>query len=564
MDAFYQRFPVAKGEIRLLTVQRSPRVCSFQIARLGNNVPSYKAISYAWGDVSPARASEIQVCGEGDGEKARLPLSQTLADMLQSLLRDHPTVTVWVDAICINQADDTEKGVQVDQMGDVYSLAEQVVVWLGAATATSTAAFRFMETKRGLPWPDGWDALEKPELEGIDTVFLLLDRPWFRRLWVIQEVALSSNVVVACGTECIDFDDFETCVYAVWTFFEGLVDCYDDDETLLGLWGITRLLLLRSEFHAHGAVAWETLLQAASQRLATDSRDKVFAFRSLAAEGRPMPGTDYSANTQPEKVYTDTAIALLCHGESLDLLALAGKARNADSPLPSWVPDHRQFTWNEPFALADGMGCHAGGPFRASPTLSPCGLDLLIKSVDWVARTSSQFASGDVLHQQMVVREVVSWRPSFRQQLPETDWLSLLATSLIFGLDIDDQPADEEEYKQYFDEWYHWLMSSTSQVDLAMIKHNKFFRAIQPRVDTWRAFLSKQGYLGIGPPDVAVGDMLCVAPGCRLPLILRPTAKGPIQSPAVDMALISWCFLQGMMDGEALAIGGAFSHVCLR
>ncbi|KAK0751394.1 hypothetical protein B0T18DRAFT_387527 [Schizothecium vesticola] len=276
MDAFYQRFPVAKGEIRLLTVQRIPLVYSFQTARLGNNVPSYKAIPYAWGDVDPARATEIQVCGEGDGEKA-----------------------------------------------------------------------------------------------------------------------------------------------------------------LLGLWGITRLL--RSEFHAHGVVAWETLLQVASQRLVTDSRDKVFAFRSLAVEGRPMPSTDYSANTQPEKVYTDTDTALLCHGESLDLLALAGKARNADSPLPSWVPDHRQFTWNEPFALADGIGCHAGGPFRR-----------------------------------------------LRNSPPGTFCISRLLSkmSLIFGPDIDDQLADEEEYKQYFDEWYHQLMSSASQVDLATIKHNKFFRAIQPWVDT--------------------------------------------------------------------------------
>ena len=38
---------------------------------------------------------------------------------------------LWVDAICINQEDQTEKGHQVSQMRDIYKGADEVLIWLG-------------------------------------------------------------------------------------------------------------------------------------------------------------------------------------------------------------------------------------------------------------------------------------------------------------------------------------------------------------------------------------------------------------------------------------------------
>ena len=168
MEALYQKCPVSKGEIRVLTVRTAPRSSPaqhslrghFQILRFGEQVPVYTAISYSWGHATPARTTaadqkmEVQFPGgdvETESRSVSLPLSQTLTDLFHSLLRGHASATVWVDAICINQHDKIEKGFQVDQMGDVYSRADQVLVWLGTSTPASAAAFRFMQSKRNIP-----------------------------------------------------------------------------------------------------------------------------------------------------------------------------------------------------------------------------------------------------------------------------------------------------------------------------------------------------------------------------------------------------------------------------
>lgn len=49
----------------------------------------------------------------------------------QTFRHESEPITLWADAICINQRDDVEKSLQVAQMGRVYSAAESVIVWLG-------------------------------------------------------------------------------------------------------------------------------------------------------------------------------------------------------------------------------------------------------------------------------------------------------------------------------------------------------------------------------------------------------------------------------------------------
>jgi hypothetical protein len=88
-----------------------------------HNAPAYEALSYVWGD--PNRCASIDLGGNP------LALTQSLHDALTRLRHpDRPRV-LWVDQVCINQADVVERSQQVKFMNEIYKNADHVLVWLG-------------------------------------------------------------------------------------------------------------------------------------------------------------------------------------------------------------------------------------------------------------------------------------------------------------------------------------------------------------------------------------------------------------------------------------------------
>lgn len=91
-------------------------------------------------------------------------------------------------------------------------------------------------------------------------------------------------------------------------------------------------------------------------------------------------------------------------------------------------------------------------------------------------------------------------------------------------------------------------------------------QTVGSRVDEWMAFLTTEVSLCIGPPDVAVGDSVCVVPGCRLPLILRPDpeAEDEGREGVDEKVLLGWCHANGLMYGEGDDTGKEAVDVILR
>jgi hypothetical protein len=97
----------------------------------------YEAVSYAWGDP----ANKIDVLCDGK----IIMVTQNLKDaLLRFKLKDRSRV-VWVDAVCINQNDDVEKGSQVKLMERIYRNATRVCVWPGCTTAQMQPAFELID-----------------------------------------------------------------------------------------------------------------------------------------------------------------------------------------------------------------------------------------------------------------------------------------------------------------------------------------------------------------------------------------------------------------------------------
>lgn len=130
----YSYEPLQKplSEIRLVKVQAGKNdeeiVCSMQIYSLEEVRGTYTCLSYTWGTDAASKSITIN-------QKTYL-VRPNLWNFFHTARRYgcHGN-SLWIDAICINQSDEEEKGKQISIMGDIYQQAEKVIVWLGLTDA---------------------------------------------------------------------------------------------------------------------------------------------------------------------------------------------------------------------------------------------------------------------------------------------------------------------------------------------------------------------------------------------------------------------------------------------
>ena len=149
----------------------------------------YTALSYVWGDAT--QTTQIMV------GKRTLEVTKSLDSALRHLRDEMRVLNVWADGVCINQKDETgEKGRQVQQMGKVYETADHTVIFLGGCTAKNEETLSDVVASCEENTED-----RRPIIDQNGRSFLqdLLGRPWFRRVWVYQELVKSRDPWVQCG-----------------------------------------------------------------------------------------------------------------------------------------------------------------------------------------------------------------------------------------------------------------------------------------------------------------------------------------------------------------------------
>lgn len=100
----------------------------------------FKALSYQWGTPNNPGTAFIKSCSNDNASVATFSIGKNLESALRHLRYTSKPRTLRIDAIRINQNDNTEKAAQVIRMADIYSLAARVVVWLGPAAKGSDLA----------------------------------------------------------------------------------------------------------------------------------------------------------------------------------------------------------------------------------------------------------------------------------------------------------------------------------------------------------------------------------------------------------------------------------------
>jgi hypothetical protein len=194
--------------IRLLTLharasQYDPILCSISAYNI-EDAPPYTAISYCWGTPKPNwQGPNITV--NGIPTHVRMNLWAFLHYTgLKGWLLGFPGVYwkrhLWIDALCINQEDETEKADQVSMMGEIYSRAYSVCAWLGVQPNTDD----WLDWKTLWTWRTGFIHLPSAKTT--------TSNDFWNRMWVVQEVKSAKRLMFASGYRYVTAEQFKTTI----------------------------------------------------------------------------------------------------------------------------------------------------------------------------------------------------------------------------------------------------------------------------------------------------------------------------------------------------------------
>ncbi|KAL1646839.1 hypothetical protein SLS58_002974 [Diplodia intermedia] len=273
-------------ETRLLTIQpgegETDVHCTLHHVRFSER-PVYEALSYTWGGKEkPCRIE----CGEG----SELAVTRNCFNAIKRLRRAARSRTVWIDAVCIDQEDDAERGHQVGIMPSIYREATRVVVYLGEAADESDRAMDYIHLDK---WQDDWRKTVPPV-----AVQKLLERPWFSRIWVLQEVYMAKSVTVMCGEKSLPWEPY----------FRQLKD-WPSQNALVQ---VPQILNMRTDQWNKSTISRNLLDLLARTRHCNceDPRDRIFALLSMSSEDSRL-GINVDYTISVEELYANLAMHMI-------------------------------------------------------------------------------------------------------------------------------------------------------------------------------------------------------------------------------------------------------------
>ncbi|KLU92484.1 hypothetical protein MAPG_11429 [Magnaporthiopsis poae ATCC 64411] len=300
------------------TTHEWPVHVSLETYRDGDR-PEYETVSYTWGgeddDSSPSKPVYVGPYWDA------LFQTKNCYEMLRHLRPNRGVRFIWVDAICINQNDLDERAQQVAKMRTIYSNSWRVIVYLGSDIINPVPKRSVYPAKKRLEDLDtsaAGESLLFPDL----SLREVLERRYFSRIWVIQELLLSKQI-------CIRIRDMELIIDR-----SAKPNLFDVDHAGKGClsWKTTKAPWMAHA--AQGTVANPAeLLRMTQFSKASDPRDKAFGIMALFHPSLSLV-PDYSLSLVRTRV--GFAGHILLNGNSPGILLHPGPRHMGQHP--SWVP----------------------------------------------------------------------------------------------------------------------------------------------------------------------------------------------------------------------------------
>jgi hypothetical protein len=697
----YKRLDNPGGTIRLIQIlSTTPRIhCESRVVSLEEKL-IFSALSYVWGDANVLEDISL----DGKSLSVTMNLAHALRDVHNQWSQDHnvsPETTqwLWADAICINQKDVEEKNCQVPLMETIYSNARIMFAWIGVddevtrngiesvelvgheisklsyyPKASNLANigimlldmehedFKKLSTKDlQLKWSYIYTSLAHTNAASpcpFQHIHMLWSLPYWRRLWILQEIILARSVILLSGAKTTNWTTVcnvlawirlfrnrcsrNRCSQSMqpsnmpiseWHSLRYDLDlrycanisfakigrasqvlntqptiCHDQEQS-------DEVNLRAAEFLMNGCL----LLSYGNTYLATNPKDYVYAMGSVSGIRMRI---DYAKTTTVADVYRLLIVVWL---QSLELIT----RQRIDSPLCNlwflelagcgfpWERDGSLTSWLPNFAGIAGAGTRAARPGiikdgRSDSEVFPENIDLptleglTLRCTGIIAGTILEIGpcidmkqhesrSDDTMPDRFrlwifdcavrstrlhtnSIDEVRAFASVLYHQhrcaLPSIDVLEIFTELLLVDLAhacekwrdmpratflnciglsqppvIFYDPPNSSLEERHMNRWWEVLISfapssdRTANVAFADQLMATFFEAYR-QVSQLRMAYTESKHLGMFPPDVQEGDLICVLKGFPLPVVLRKhDGGGYIYQGA--------CHVPGIMNGEA-------------
>ncbi|KAF2765402.1 HET-domain-containing protein [Teratosphaeria nubilosa] len=524
--------------------------CVHHISLLHAEHTPYEAVSYCWSTIPGTAGIEL------DGKVFVTTASSEAA--LRRLRLVSSSRTVWIDAICIDQSNVDERSQQVSLMGEVYSQTTRTLVWLrpssvdpGVLLASPYAVYEEMRKET-----DDFDALDDWEkmravLHRNSMRALTIDlaplvdlyaSPWFRRVWVLQEVALPPTSSCYYGECNIPLQIvLRVGCWICWIYSSSLTAAAKESFSAVSDLG---------EYIEDREVDLYSLILLSMHRGKTYSRDTVFGVIGLvhqptdsrsAALLRPdytTPLTGVLRNAVRCIISQDKDLAL--YEEELALPCYYPEAASYCSwaPLLHHAPDRTICPARIP-GLRDGLRFLSGEVTTALDGMEQHPDILLLRGYKFGAVNEVKVGTDSTKTTQILASTLVAGHLGG-------------ASSGLF------EPADDEKLSRGLAAVGKRMQNTASPPtsfpspdtgETALpappgmaddMVSARYERQVNLVCDNRRFFISDDGLIGLGPPVMSCCDIVVLVNGSRFPLALRPAADG-------CYGLLGVCYIHAML-----------------
>ncbi|EPE31525.1 hypothetical protein GLAREA_12281 [Glarea lozoyensis ATCC 20868] len=574
---------------------------------LDNPIP-YEAISYVWG-TSPIKDNPILL------NNTRFYLTDIVHSILlrrSSLFR---TRYIWIDSICVDQSNISERSSQVRLMREIYQscyrvyicLGESDTAWLAMALFSELVLLKQVLSREAFAAHTFAYFATRGKDYNVSARLLalieLLHHPWFSRIWVVQEVAVAPSAVILYGNQSFKWDYFTLLVDVLG------VDAVSEVSSLFHYSGEEFVVREMPTSPAHAALIdlcrrkWADevsvplymLLRRFSRFKSTDARDKVFALIGLTRI-RPLESLINYENGISE-VLCLVGDHFLERDELLEVLQFAGIGwKECRDDIPSWVAD-----WSKekiPFTLAHGLrpkfSYHAATHLRPSiicgstpksikvsakviGTVVILGSDIQVPNDDPLVGGMRAFRSWVLEASSLAMSHLPDVYRLTRQPTDEAFWRTLV------GDKTETSRPAPASFKDTFDSFMEYGKAMTDlNVDLddrealsEALRKSEFFGSFDGWREVMRGVMNAgwicwdKGFerrfavlagamMGLVPWGSELGDVVIVPWGSQVPFVVREVPGDWVDADGKVIKrwrLVGECYVHGIMDGEAFEEG---------